>query len=191
MLSINKIFPNTPGCVFTFIGTVFIVVSVILLVVGGSQMLREQGYQSGQCTITNKQLQHQVSTTTTTETRNNQTYTHTTDTDVYAPHFDYTVRTADGHSYKANGYDGSDTFTSNQTGQQTIVDQYKTEQSYQCWYNPANPSEAILVRHPNWLVILLGGGFLLLGVLFAVLGVFLIFGLFRPRQRTWNYSSRG
>ncbi|GAC1370045.1 MAG: hypothetical protein NVSMB44_37030 [Ktedonobacteraceae bacterium] len=179
MISIRGNFSHGPGCVFGLVGTIFVLVALILLAVAGGKMLREQGYQSGECTITGHELRHDVSTTTNTTSNGNTTYRTTTQTDVYSPYFEYTVHTSDGRSYAASGYDGSNTYTSDCAGQQAVVDHYKTEQSYPCWYNPANPAQAILVRQPDWLVILLGGGFLLLGTLFAIIGTFMFFGVFR------------
>jgi Protein of unknown function (DUF3592) len=81
------------------------------------------------------------------------------------------VRTTEGRSYRASGYDGSESYTSDRAGKQAIVDRYTIGQRYPCWYNPAHPTQAILVRQPNWVVILIGGGFLLLGALFATVGI--------------------
>jgi hypothetical protein len=184
MLYINRNFSNRPGCVFLLVGAVPMLVAFILLAVAGNQMLQEQGYRSGQCTITARQLQHEVSTTTQTHKSGNTTYTTSTTADVYAPSFAYTVRTADGRSYPASGYDGSNTYTSDRAGQQAIVDHYNIGQSYQCWYNPANPTQAILVRQPDWLLILIGGVFLLVGGLFAAIGTFALLGSFRPGGRS-------
>jgi hypothetical protein len=178
MIYINKNFSNRPGCVFTLLGTIFILVALVLLAFAGNKLLKEQGYQSGQCTITARQLQHEISTSTTTNSNGNKI---TTNTDVYTPYFEYTVHTADGRSYTASGYDGSDTYTSDRSGQQAIVDHYNIGQSYQCWYNPANPTQAILVRHPDWLLFVIGGSFLLLGGLFATIGILALLGLYRPR----------
>jgi hypothetical protein len=187
MIYINRNFSNRPGCVFTFLGTIFILVAVVLLAIAGNELLQEQGYQSGQCTITARQLLHENSTSTSTYINGTKK---TTSTDAYAPYFEYTVRTAGGRSYTASGYDGSNTYTSDRAGQQAIVDQYNIGQSYQCWYNPANPTQAILVRHPDWLFFLIGGVFLLLGGLFAIVGILALLGLFRPGGRSWRYSWR-
>jgi hypothetical protein len=169
----------------------FMLFALVLLAVAANQMLQEQRYQSGQCTITARQLQHEVSISTSTNSNGSTTSKTSTRTDVYAPYFEYTVRTADGRSYTASGYDGSDSYTSDRAGQQAIVDRYNIGQSYQCWYNPANPTQAILVRQPDWVVILIGGGFLLFGGLFATVGILALLGLFRPGGCSWRYSWRG
>jgi hypothetical protein len=180
MIYFNWNLSNRLGCGFTLLGTIFILVALVMLAFAGNQMLQEQRYQSGQCTITARQLRHELSTSTTTHNNGNTTYTTSTTTDVYAPYFEYAVHTADGRSYPASGYDGSDNYTSDRAGQQAIVDRYTIGQSYQCWYNSANPTQAILVRQPDWVMILIGGGFLLLGALFAAVGILQRPGLFRP-----------
>ena len=180
---------------FTLMGGISMLVALLLLAIAGHQVLQEQGYQSGQCTIIAKQLQHEVSTTSNTTYSNNgnnsTAYTTTTTSDVYAPYFRYTVHTADGRSYPASGYDGSDSYTSDLVGQQAIVDHYNIGQRYQCWYNPANPTQAILVRQPDWVLILIGGGFLLLGGLFATIGIVMLLGLFGSARRAERYAERG
>jgi hypothetical protein len=143
MIYIYKKFSDRPaGYVFLLLGTIFMLVGLALLAFAVIQRVQEQGYQAGQCTITAKQLQHEVS-------------------------------------------------TSDRAGQQAIVDHYNIGQIYQCWYNPADPNQAILVRQINWVVILKGGGFLLLGILFATIGILTLLGLFRPGGRSWRYSSGG
>jgi|GEM_PF-1512616 Protein of unknown function (DUF3592) len=171
----NRIFFNwsgRPGCWIPLVVAVpGVLVGLVLLAIAGSQLLQQQGYRSGQCTITAKQLQHEVSTTTST-TSNGNTTTRTTRTqDVYAPYFEYRVRTADGQSYLASGYDGSNTYTSDRAAQQAIVDRYSIGQSYPCWYNPAHPTQAVLIRQLNWVLIVVGGIFLLVSLFIATIGL--------------------
>lgn len=190
MIYIYRNFSEKPtGCVFTLLGSIFMLVALFLLAFVGHKWQEEQGYQSGQCTITAKQLQHELSTTTNTSGNGNTKTTTTTTTDVYAPYFEYTVLTTDGRSYRASGYDGSDSYTSDQIGQQAIVDHYNIGQRYQCWYDPANPTQAILVRQLDWVPILIGGFFLLLGGIFVIVGIFVLLNLFRQGGRSWRYSS--
>jgi Protein of unknown function (DUF3592) len=148
-----------------------ILIGLVLLAIAGSQLLQQQGYSSGQCTITAKQLQHEVTTTTNITGNGNTTTTITRTEDVYAPSFEYRVRTADGRTYTADNYDGSDSYTSDRAGQQAIVDRYSIGQSYPCWYNPANPTQAVLVRQLAWALILTGGIFLLVSVFIVTIGM--------------------
>ncbi len=180
-IPIDRFLPQRPGCLFAAFTSTFMLVGLILLVVAGNQMLQEQKYQSGQCTITAKQLEHDISTTTSTNSNGSKT---TTSTDVYAPYFEYTVHAANGRSYSANGYDGSNTYTSDRDGQQAIVDHYTIGQSYQCWYNPTNPAQAVLVRQPDWLLIILGGAFLLAGAFFTILVIIAFRDPSRQRERS-------
>jgi UPF0716 family protein affecting phage T7 exclusion len=171
----NRIFFNwngRPGCWIPLVVALpGVLVGLVLLAIAGFQQIQQQGYRSGQCTITAKQLQHELSTTTST-TSNGNTTTRTTSTqDVYAPYFEYRVRTADGQSYSASGYDGSNSYTSDRAAQQAIVDRYSVGQSYPCWYNPARPTQAVLIRQLNWVLIVVGGIFLLVSLFIASIGL--------------------
>jgi hypothetical protein len=188
-----KNFSDRPGCVFLLIGAIFMLVGLSFLAIAIALSVQQQGYKAGQCTITAKQLLHELSTSTTTNTNSNGTITSTSfsTTDVFTPYFEYTVRTADGRNYMAYGYDGSNTYTSDRSGEQAIVDRYNIGQSYQCWYNPADPTHAILVRQTDWLFILIGGAIVLFGLLFVAVGILFLLGLFGSARRSWRYSSGG
>jgi hypothetical protein len=67
----------------------------------------------------------------------------------YYPHFKYIVHTANGDSYKASGYDGTDTPSPDPQSQQAVVSQYKIGSSYPCWYNSSNATQAYLVHYAN------------------------------------------
>ena len=187
MIYIRRNVTNNLGCWFAVLRTLFVLLALTLLAFAGYQIIQQQGYQSGQCTITARQLQYEITTSTNTNSNGTQTIR---SIDEYAPYFEYTVHAPDGRSYTASGYDGSDTYTSDLAGQQAIVDHYNVGQSYQCWYNPANPTQALLVRHPDWLFFLVGGGFLLVGGLFAIVGILMLLGLFKLGGRSWRYSWR-
>jgi hypothetical protein len=171
---------NIAVAVFGGIGIIFMLISSVMLAVAINQLLQEQRYQVGNCTITARRLAQEISTQS--NTQNNTT----SSSIVYAANFSFQVRTIDGRSYGANGYDGSDVYTSDYEGQQALVDRYTVGQAYQCWYNPANPSQAVLVRNPNWFFFILGGGFLLIGALFAVIGLLVLLGRFRVGRTYTN-----
>src|SRR5438477_4045041 len=160
MINVGRNFSIRPGCFFAMFGALFMFIALVLLAIAGYQMFQQQRYQSGRCTITAKQLLHDVSTSSTTNSDGSKTYT---TTDVYSPYFEYRVRTADGRTFTAGGYDGSNSYASGRAGQQAIIDHYYVGESYQCWYNPDNPNQAVLVRQPNWVLFLVGGIFLLVG----------------------------
>jgi len=99
---------------------------------------------------------------------------------VYGPDFEFTVQTADGRRYTAQGYDMLGTRSSNQSNEQAIVDQYTVGKTYPCWYNPANPTQAVLTRQFNWFVFFIPGLFFFIGVVFAIVGFVLV------RKRLYN-----
>src|SRR5690348_9469530 len=97
-----------PGAIFAGLGLIFFLIALILSLVALSGWLHEQSYQTGQCTITAKRLDHEISTTT---TKNGNTEV-TSTSDVYAPYFEFTVLTTNHRSYTATGYDGTSIYTS-------------------------------------------------------------------------------
>ncbi|HCI80070.1 MAG TPA: hypothetical protein DHW02_10315, partial [Ktedonobacter sp.] len=97
-------------------------------------------------------------------------HTYTTTTIVYGPDFQFTLHTSDGRSYRAQGYDALGTRSSDKSGQQAIVDQYTVGKTYPCWYNPANPTQAVLTRQFNWFVFFIPGLFFLIGGIFVIVG---------------------
>lgn len=83
----------------------------------------------------------------------------------YAPVFEFTVQTTDEHMYQAIGYTAVPEFSS-QTDSQAILDSYDFGQTYTCWYDPTNPTHAVLVRNLNPLG---------LGIFFIGLGIEVFF----------------
>lgn len=154
-----------------------------------SNWIHEQSYQAGQCTITAKRLDHQISTTTSTS---NNGVSHVVSTsDVYAPYFEFTVQTDDhARSYTASGYDGTGDYTSDRMGEQAIVDSYQLGHVYQCWYDRSNPAQAVLVRNLDWIAILIAGAFLLGGGLFVVVGIFVLLNRIKTTSVSWNEEVR-
>ncbi len=153
--------PLKPGGLFILVGGMFLILPLIFLTIAGVQARIQQGYQAGQCTIIGKQLQQ------TTDTQSTANYD-------YAPYFRYIVHTTDGRSYTTGGYDGTNTYSSDQAGQQAVLDQYQVQKTYPCWYDPSNPAQAVLVRHANWLLLLIGGVFLLISLPLIVAGIVMI-----------------
>jgi hypothetical protein len=162
--------------VFGGIGGLCLLIGIVLLTLAIRSIQEQQRYLAGHCTITSKQLLEQLPNGSTNKTP------------MYAPHFEFTVQTADGRHYTASGYDGSDTYTSGQESQQAIVDSYTVGQTYTCWYNPSNPTQAVLARNPNWFLFLMSGILLSIGTFFAIASVFILLG-----RVTWMQvpSSRG
>lgn len=156
--------------IFIVLGGIFVLLSILLLVIFANTISQLQKYRAGDCTITAKQLLQQEQQ----ETHTSNGHTYTTTTIVYEPDFQFTVQTADAHRYAARGYDALGTFSSNQSSQQAIVDQYTVGKTYPCWYNPANPTQAVLTRQFNWLIFIIPGLFLFVGALFVIIGFVLI-----------------
>ena len=137
--------------IFIVLGGIFVLLSILLLVIFTNTISQLQKYRAGDCTITAKQLLQQEQQ----ETHMSNGHTYTTTTIVYEPDFQFTV-------------------SSNQSSQQAIVDQYTVGKTYPCWYNPANPTQAVLTRQFNWLIFIIPGLFLFVGAWFVIVGVVLI-----------------
>ena len=82
-----------------------------------------------------------------------------------------------GETYRVWTYDVRGAYSSGQRDKQKILDRFAVGQEYYCWFNPANPSEAVLARAYSWWLwltfivpasfIFLGGG----GLIYAALGL--------------------
>ena len=89
-----------------------------------------QTYQQGQCTI--------LSGTTDYHSSRGGSY--------YTPDFQYIVTTKDGQQVSTSGYDAPyQQHYNTQDDAQQVVNGYTMGQSYTCWYNPADPTHAVLV----------------------------------------------
>ena len=73
-----------------------------------------------------------------------------------------------GQTYFTTTYDIRNAYSSGQDDKQAVLDRFAKGQEHRCWYDPADPSVAVLVRGYNWWVwllfvvpvsfILIGGG---------------------------------
>lgn len=50
-------------------------------------------------------------------------------------------------------YDAARISTNNRAGQQAILDQFQVGQHYRCWYDPANPGQAVLTHELSWFML--------------------------------------
>lgn len=119
------------------------------------------GYQSTQCTILSKSLLSHTARKGT----------------VYAPHFTYTVHTIGEGNYQADGYGLVSVAGTNKTSQQAILDSYQVGATYPCWYDPVQPSHAVLNKDafgPLLVPFMLGLFFSILIVLTGLLMLFLV-----------------
>jgi hypothetical protein len=123
-----------------------------------SQYLQVNSYQSTHCTILAKKLEKV-----------------TTDggADAYHPHFTFSVPTGNGKSYIARGYGLVASSSANKNAEQAILDSYKVNTSYSCWYAASDPTHAILSRDLDTIAfapgtIFVAGGLFLLFIAFAI-----------------------
>src|SRR5438874_498169 len=77
--------------VFGGIGGLCLLIGIVLLTFAIRGIQEQQHYQTGRCTITSKQLLE------------SSPIGNTGSRPTYAPHFEFTVQTADGHHYTASG----------------------------------------------------------------------------------------
>ncbi len=73
---------------------------------------------------------------------------------------------ADGRDYETTTYDITGSYTSGWGNRQAALNSLEVGQEYKCWYDPLNPSQAVLVRGYSWwywLLLLAPLGFMLIG----------------------------
>jgi hypothetical protein len=116
-------------------------------------------YTPGQCTITGK---HSVS------------QKHSGKSTTYEPIFEFTVRTTDQHTYQATGYTAVQEFRSAKVSG-AILASYQIGSTYACWYNPINPTHAVLVQELSF------SGLLWFFIGVGLLGFILLLGLWVKR----------
>lgn len=160
--------------IFAGIGGLCLLIGILLLTFAIRGIQEQQRYLAGQCTITSKQLLEQLPNGGDTSKQS-----------LYTPHFEFTLQTADGRHYATGGYDGWDIY-SDEISQQAIVDTYTVGQTYTCWYNPSNPPQAVLDRHPNWFLLLMSGITLAVGTVFGASSIFILLG-----RTGWERRSPG
>src|SRR5260370_21445360 len=104
-----------------------------------SSYIQVNGYAEGRCTILSKKLLAD-------SMRDDSSITGTGYTTIYRPNLTFNVQTSDGNSYKTNGYDVTRNYSSDESVEQAILDSYRVGRVYPCWYDPAQPSQAVLNR---------------------------------------------
>jgi Protein of unknown function (DUF3592) len=72
------------------------------------------------------------------------------------------------------GYDVLGSTSSDRASQQAIVDQFMVGKIYPCWYDPANPTQAVLTRQFDWFIFIIPGVFFLVGGIFFVVGLVIV-----------------
>ncbi len=129
-----------------------------------SNYIRLQRSQVGQCTIKAKQLHQGYAGTGMSPSYDI--------VETYRPDFQFLVQTADGHHSQAQGYDAFGEAFTDFSSEQAIIDRYTVGETYLCWYDPSNPTWAVLTRKFSStmsfdlvliVLILLFGGILVIG----------------------------
>lgn len=86
------------------------------------------------------------------------------DSTTYRPeiHIKYNVG---GREFQTWTYDAARVSSSGRAGKQKIIDQYSVGREYPCWYDPDDPSKAVLVRGFSWAYL-----FILIPLVFLAVG---------------------
>jgi len=151
------------------IGGFFVLMAIAAQIESVRTYKRLQSYQAGRCTIIAKQLLQGQSSHPEYPSYGGPFIISTT---WYRPDFQFIVQTADGHEYQAQGYGASDSSSDDRDSQQAIIDQYTVGETYPCWYDPTDPTRAVLTQHFNrrailvlsLLMLLAGGGMVIWGI---------------------------
>lgn len=71
-----------------------------------------------------------------------------------------------GETYRTWTYDARGAYSAGRQDKQDILDRFAVGEQYLCWYNPADPGEAVVVRGYSWwlwLAFIVPGSFVLIG----------------------------
>ena len=117
--------------VLSILAGISVLVGIVLYYWPISQILQVNSYQSANCTILAKKLE---------------TVTTNGGADAYHPNFTFSVPTGDGQNYIAHGYGLIDSSSADRGAEQALVDSYKINSRYPCWYDASNPAHAVLNR---------------------------------------------
>lgn len=108
-------------------------------------------YRQATCTIVNKRI----------------VVNSDSDGNTHRPEFEFEFAVPDeDRVVKAKGYDNWNVSSSGRSGKQAILDRYEVGKTYPCWYDPQNPTRAVLVRRVSWMYL-----FALIPLVFIVVGV--------------------
>lgn len=128
-------------------GLFILFLSLIWVIIDVFFHMQFQSYQIGQCTITAKQL---TRTDLSAPLSTNPTIIETRVS--YEPDLQFTLQVADGRHYQTHGYAFQSLASPDYTQEegQAIIDQFQVGSTYQCWYEPTNPYNAILDHTYIW-----------------------------------------
>jgi hypothetical protein len=102
-------------------------------------------------------------------------------------HISYNVS---GRAYQTWTYDAAKVSSSGRAGKQKIIDQFVAGREYPCWYDPDDPSKAVLVRGFSWAYL-----FILLPLVFVAVGAggiyFTVWGGKKTRRKKMDDETAG
>jgi len=135
-----------------------ILIGIVLYYWPVSQVLLVNTYQSASCTILTKKLE---------------TVTTNGGADAYHPTLTFSVPASDGRNYIAQGYGLINSSSGDKNAERALLDSYKVNARYPCWYDASNPAHAVLNRNLDTMAfapgtIFLSGGLILLFIAFAI-----------------------
>lgn len=133
-----------------------ILIGIVLYYWPVSQALQVNSYQSASCTILTKKLE---------------TVTTNGGADAYHPTFTFSVPTTDGKTSIAHGYGLIESSSADLQSEQALVDSYKISSRYPCWYNPTNPTQAVLNRDLDTMAFAPGTIFVLGGLILVFIAL--------------------
>ncbi len=143
--------------VLSTLAGISILIGIVLYYWPVSQVLLANNYRSASCTILAKKLE---------------TVTTNGGADAYHPTLTFSVPASDGKSYIAHGYGLINSSSGDKQAEQALLDSYKVNSRYPCWYDASNPAQAVLNRDLDTMAfapgtIFLSGGLILLFITFA------------------------
>jgi hypothetical protein len=129
---------TSPGCSSVIIAGAALVVGIVAAGMVGQRLLRdlraEVHWTETRCTIESRQV------ATTVDGDGERTY---------RPEFIFSHQ-REGRTYRARGFDHWGTESSDGSRARAIVERFEVGQRYPCWFDPANPGQAVLVRGGGW-----------------------------------------
>jgi hypothetical protein len=154
--------------VLSILASISVLIGIILYYWPISQALQVNSYQSASCTILSKKLE---------------TVTTNGGADAYHPTFTFSVPTANGQTSIAHGYGLIASSSADRQAEQALLDSYKVNSRYPCWYDASNPTHAVLNRDLDTMAFAPG-------TIFVLGGLILLFIAFasRPKSNTLQIS---
>lgn len=146
----------TQTLILSTLASICIIIGIALYYLPVTQALQVNSYQSASCTILARKLE---------------TVTTNGGDDAYHPTFTFNVPTAGGKNYIAHGYGLVDSSSADRQAEQALLDSYKLNSRYPCWYDASNPAHAVLNRNLDPMSFAPGTVFILGGLILAFIAI--------------------